>query len=143
MGNFAPTVAVFGLNGCFVFGAGIQVVDGFSSALLQLVRGCRVKQKFRPIIVPLKRENHNRTYFMILYILPRYNVSAPYFYKSYLFLHDSRAYLYTLNDRTLRYTYVFVPYGLLRLCDSVIHLINIVKSRLSSVCFGQENNALI
>jgi len=70
LGNFAPTVAVSGLNGCFVFGAGVQVTDGFSSALFQLVGGCRVKQQFCPIIVPLKHDNHNLAYFRILYILP-------------------------------------------------------------------------
>jgi len=61
LGNFAPTIAVSGLNGCFVFGAGVQVSDGFSPALFQLIGGCRVKQQFYPIIVPLKYENHNWT----------------------------------------------------------------------------------
>lgn len=58
LGNFAPTIAVSGLNGCLVFGAGVQVSDGFSPALFQLVGGCRVKQKFCPIVIPLKYENH-------------------------------------------------------------------------------------
>jgi len=44
LGNFAPTIAVSGLNGCLVFGAWVQVSDGFSPALFQLVGGCRAKQ---------------------------------------------------------------------------------------------------
>lgn len=50
LGNFAPTITVSGLNGCFIFGAGVQVSDSFSPSLFQLVGGCRSKQEFVPII---------------------------------------------------------------------------------------------
>lgn len=50
LGNFAPTIAVPGLNGCFVFGAGVQVSNSFSPSLFQLIGGCRSKQELCPII---------------------------------------------------------------------------------------------
>jgi len=57
--NFAPTITVSGLNSCLVFGARFQVSNGFSTGLFQLIGGCRVKQQFCPIIVPLKYEDYN------------------------------------------------------------------------------------
>jgi len=54
LGDFAPAVAVFGLNGCLVFGARVQVSNGFSSSLFQLVSGCRGQQELGPFVIFLK-----------------------------------------------------------------------------------------
>lgn len=55
LGNFAPAIAVSGLNGRFIFGAGVQVSNGFSPSLFQLVGGCGSEQELSPV-VPLEKE---------------------------------------------------------------------------------------